>query len=325
MESTLRDATFRFVETNGIRMRLAEMGDGPLVILAHGWPDSWLSWRHQMRALADAGYRAVAPQMRGYGETDAPERVEEYDSEHLAGDLVGLVQALGASSCHLVGHDWGSMVAAATAQFHPEALTSLTLMSVPHTPGSPVPPLSIFRELFGDDFFYVTYHNEPGGIAEAEYDADPAGLLRRLFASPDQPRAEPAVTDPKRRAGGWIPRLGLPHELPSWLTPAEFDEMVAAFEHSGFRGGVNYYRNFDRNWELSEPFAEARLPMPAMFVAGAEDMVIGGQTEADLRATMIQTCADLRGVHLIPGTGHWVQQEAPDAVSRLLLDFLRDL
>lgn len=325
MESTVRDAGFRFVETNGIRMRVAEMGDGPLVILAHGWPDGWLSWRHQMRALAAAGYRAVAPQMRGYGETDAPEEVGSYDSEHLAGDIAGLVGSLGETSCHLVGHDWGSMVAAATAQFHPEALASLTLMSVPHTPRSPVPPLSIFAELFGDDFFYINYHNEPGGHAEAEYDADPAGLLRGLFASPDQPRAEPTVTDPKRSAGGWIPRLGVPHELPSWLTEDEFAEMVDAFERAGFRGGVNYYRNFDRNWEHAEPFADTKLPMPVSFIAGAQDMVVGGQSAADLESVMRQTCADLRGVHLIPGTGHWVQQEAPDQVNRLLLDFLGNL
>lgn len=187
---------------------------------------------------------------------------------------------------------------------------------------SPVPPLSIFTELFGDDFFYVNYHNEPGGIAEAEYDADPAGLLGGLFASPDQPRAAPLVTDPERAAGGWIPRLGVPHELPTWLTPDEFAEMVAAFERSGFRGGINYYRNFDRNWELSAPFADTKLSMPVSFIAGAEDMVVGGQSAVDLESVMGQTCADLRSVHLIPGSGHWVQQETPETVSRLLLDFL---
>lgn len=312
----------RFVETNGIRLRVAEMGEGPLVVLAHGWPDSWISWRHQLRALADAGYHAVAPQMRGYGLSDAPEDVAAYDVAHLAGDIVGLIDALGSGPAHLVGHDWGSMAAAGTAQLHPEALRSLTLMSVPFMPRPPAPPLSIFAELFGDDFFYILYHNEPGGVAEAEYDADGRTFLRRLFCSPDTPRAEPELTDPKRTAGGWIPRLGEPLEPPRWLSDDEFDAMVALFEHAGFRGGVNYYRNMDRNWELLAGHDGTRVPMPTMFLAGDQDMVVAGRSPADLRAQMEQTCADLREVTLLPGPGHWVQQEMPEDVNRHLVAFL---
>ena len=325
MSSTMTDARFRDIRTNGIRMKIAEMGEGPLVVLAHGWPDSWLSWRHQLRALAAAGFHAVAPQMRGYGESDAPAEVEAYDIEHLAGDLAGIVDAVGSTRAHLVGHDWGSMAAAGAAQFHPDAFASVTFMSVPHMPRPPSPPTSIFAEMFGDDFFYILYHNEPDGIAEAEYDGDPAGLLRRLFASPDAERADPAVTDPKRAAGGWIPRLGQPAGLPDWLAPDEFDEMVALVERSGFRGGVNYYRNMDRNWSLTERFDGTRLPMPVQFVGGDQDMVIVGRSVEDLRAAMETTCADLRAVHLVAGSGHWVQQEDSDAVNEHLLTFLADV
>ncbi len=323
--SPVDGVTFRFIETNGIRMRIAEAGEGPLVVLAHGWPESWYSWRHQLTALAAAGFHAVAPDMRGYGGTDKPDAVEAYDITELAGDVVGILDALGAERAHLVGHDWGSIAAANTALFRPERLESLTLMSVPYTGRPDRPPLQIFTELFGDDFFYILYHNEPGGIAEAEYDADPRGLLSRMYLSPDSPRHEPEVTDPKRAAGGWIPRLGAPKELPAWLTAADLDHIVATFERSGFRGGVNYYRNFDRNWELTESFAGAAIQVPTAFIAGAQDMVIGGADESALRATMGSTVADLRDIVLIPEVGHWVQQEAPEETSEALLAFVRSV
>ncbi|MEM7142573.1 MAG: alpha/beta hydrolase [Actinomycetota bacterium] len=321
MTSPMPDAVVHVIETNGIRMHVAELGSGPLVVFAHGWPDSWLSWRHQMRAVAGSGYRAVAVEMRGYGETDSPADVGSFDLRHLADDIAGVIEHFGGGPAHLVGHDWGAMVAAGVAQFHPERLSSLTLLSVPFAPRTDVPPLEVFAELFGDAFFYITYHNEPGGVAEAEYDADPRGLLRRLHASPDAPRATPEVEDPRRSAGGWIPRLGEPLATPAWLSDDEFDYLVSRFEIAGFRGGVNYYRNMDRNWELTAD-TTAPVPMPTLFLAGDQDMVVMGRSVDDLRSTMEQTCADLRDVVLVPGPGHWVQQEAPEAVNEVLLGFL---
>jgi len=312
----------RSIVTNGISMRVASAGEGPLVVLAHGWPDSWYSWRHQLTGLAAAGYRVVAPDMRGYGETDKPASVEAYDIEQLTGDLVGVLDALDADRAHIVGHDWGSIVAAHTALFHPGRLHSVTLMSVPFTGRPASPPMAIFAELFGDDFFYVLYHNEPGGVAEAEYDADPRGLLFRLYQSPDAPREPPAVTDPARAAGGWIPRLGAPLGLPHWLSAADLDYVVGLFESAGFRGGVNYYRNFDRNWELTEPWAGEAIDVPALFVAGAADQVIGGADADRLREMMASTVHDLRDVVLLDGAGHWVQQEAPQSTTGALVDFL---
>lgn len=323
-DSPVAGVSLRFIETNGIRMRIAEAGAGAdrVVLLAHGWPESWYSWRRQLTALAAAGYHAVAPDMRGYGETDAPEPVEAYDAATVAADLIGVFDSLGVERGHLVGHDWGSMIAAHTALFHPERLRSLTLMSVPYGGRPPAPPTAIFAELFGDDFFYILYHNEPGGIAEAEYDADPRGLIHRFYQSPDAPRAEPEITDPRRTAGGWIRRMGEPEALPAWQTQADLDYVVGEFERAGFRGGVNYYRNMDRNWERTADLADPSITTPTLFVAGDHDMVISGADADALRDRMAMSVPGLRDVVLIPHVGHWVQQEAPDSTNDALLGFL---
>ena len=318
--------TFRFIETNGIRMRIAEAGsEGPLVLLAHGWPESWYSWRHQLKALADAGYRAVAPDMRGYGATDAPDPVDAYDAVHLADDMAGVLDALGESTAHMVGHDWGALAAVYSVLYHPERFSSLTLMSVPYRARSPQSPFEAVKAGFGDNFFYILYHNEPGGVAEAEYDSDPRGIISRLYLSPTSPREAPEVTDPKRAAGGWIPRLGAPMGLPDWLTQADLDYYVGQFENAGFRGGVNYYRNFGRNWEITADLADPQIHVPTLFVAGEKDVVIGGADAETLKGMMAGTVADLRNVVLIPEVGHWVQQEAPEATNDAMLKFLADL
>ncbi|HEV7691999.1 MAG TPA: alpha/beta hydrolase, partial [Hyphomonadaceae bacterium] len=169
------------------------------------------------------------------------------------------------------------------------------------------------------------YHNEPGGAAEKEYDLDPRGLLSGLYTSKDTPVDPPAVTDPKRTAGGWIPRLGRPKQLPPWLTQADLDYFVSQFEHAGFRGGVNYYRNFDRNWEITPQLTGARIKVPVAFIAGVDDIVIRGAKEDALRTTMSRVADDLRRVTLVPGAGHWVQQEKPQEVNAFVLDFLKGL
>ncbi len=314
----------QYLDVNGIRMRVMELGEGPAVLLAHGWPESWYSWRHQLTALAAAGYRVIAPDMRGYGGTDAPAEVDAYNIRVLAADMVGVLDALGLEAAHMIGHDWGAIVAAHAVLLHPARFRSLVLMSVPYGGRGPAPPLQGMRARTGENFFYIVYHNEPGGVAEAEYDADPYGLLSRLYLSPDSPRDAPAVTDPKRSAGGWIPRLGAAQGLPSWLTQADLDYYVRQFSQRGFRGGVNYYRNFDRNWEITAD-VEPVIRRPTLFVAGDQDVVIGGADVAALRARMAESVPDLRDVVLIPGVGHWVQQEAPGETNSAVLNFLQAL
>jgi pimeloyl-ACP methyl ester carboxylesterase len=324
-ESLLPGISFQHIESNGISMRVAEMGEGPAVLLAHGWPESWYSWRHQLKGLSEAGYRVLAPDMRGYGETDAPEAVEEYNVVTLVADMVGVLDALGIEQATMVGHDWGAPVAAHSVLLHPERFNGLILLSVPHRGRGPAPPLAGMRANFGDDFFYMLYHNEPGGVAEAEYDSDPRGFLSRIYQSPDAERDPPEITDPKRAAGGWIPRIGAPKGLPDWLTQADLDYYVSQFERAGFRGGVNYYRNLDRNWALTEHLAGAQVTVPTLFIAGEQDLVIAGASTEALETAMAGAVPDLRGVELFPGIGHWVQQEAPEATNAAMLEFLDGL
>lgn len=321
----MKGVTFRRIKSNGINMRIAEMGDsGPLVLLAHGWPESWYSWRHQITVLAKAGYRVVALDMRGYGETDAPAEIGAYDIERLTADMVGILDALGEETAIMVGHDWGSIVAWYSVMMYPKRFTALIAMSVPYGGRPKQSPLAYWQEKFGDNFFYILYHNEPG-VAEAEYDSDPRGLLSRLYVSPKSPREAPIITDRIRSAGGWIGRLGAPKDLPDWLTADDLDYIVSQFENAGFRGGVNYYRNFHRNWEITENLADARVKVPTLFIAGEKDVVIAKATTEALTHTMSRVVDDLRDVVLIPEIGHWVQQEAPERTNAVILEFLRGL
>lgn len=322
--SPVEGVSLRFIESNGIRMRIAEAGEGPLVLFAHGWPESWYSWRHQLQALAAAGYHAVAPDMRGYGETDKPTTVSDYDIVHTAGDMVGVLDALGEETAIMVGHDWGAIVAWNSVLLHPERFTAVIAMSVPLRPRGPQKPTERMKATYGDNFYYILYHNESGGVAEAEYDSDPRGILSRMYLSPDSPRQAPTITNRKRSAGGWIGRRGAPLGLPNWLTAADLDYYVSQFEHAGFRGGVNYYRNMDRNWEITEHLDGASIKVPALFIAGERDGVISGASADELENTMASKVSNLE-VLLIPGIGHWVQQEAAEATNAAMLEFLNKL
>ena len=327
MDTMLIDGVnFRFIEANGIRMRIAEAGDsGPLILLAHGWPESWYNWRHQITYFANAGYRVVAPDMRGYGKTEAPEAVDEYDIRKLTGDMVGILDTLNEETAVMVGHDWGAIVAWHAVLIHPDRFSALVAMSVPYGGRPPVSPMMGWRNTFKDNFFYILYHNEAGGVAESEYDSDPMGLISRLYLSPQSPRQAPEVTEPARSAGGFIGRLGAPTGLPDWLTQADLDYVVTEFESSGFRGGVNYYRNFQRNWEITEDLSNTKVEVPTLFVAGEQDVVIAGASKEQLTGSMGRAVDDLRGVVLLPGIGHWVQQEAPDEVNQIMSDFLTEI
>ena len=316
--------TLRFIKTNGIKLRIAEMGKGPLVILVHGWPESWYSWRHQLPALAAAGYRAVAPDMRGYGKSDKPQAVEDYDIQHLTADLAGIVDALGEKEAILIGHDWGAIVSWQAMLFYPQRFKALVAMSVPYSGRPSQSLIQSLRQSRGDNFYYILYFQEPG-VAEKEFDSDPRAILSRLYLSPDSPRESPVVTDPKRAAGGWIPRLGSPKGLPSWLTQTDLDYYVAEFKQAGFRGGINYYRNFHRNWETTPQFTDVKISAPVLFLAGDMDGVIRGATVDALTASLKNAVRGLQSVKLIANTGHWVQQERPSETNEAILQFLKGI
>lgn len=312
------------VQVNGIRMRIAEQGEGPLVLLLHGFPETWYSWRHQLQALADAGYRAVAPDLRGFGGTAAPAEIDAYDILDLSGDIQGLVDHLGEKKAVLVGHDWGGVVAWGCSLLDPERYTAFVSIGVLLAPAPDQPPIELTRAAFGDNFHYTLYFQEPG-VAEAELDADPEGFLKRVLVSPDTPLDPPLISDPKASAGGVIGRQGMPRELPPWLSQKDLDHYVVEFTGTGFRGGLNYYRNFDRTWEIIHKAKLTTITVPVFFIGGEKDEALGGQDAAAIESLARLAASDVRGVHLLANAGHFVQQERATDVNALLIDFLKSI
>jgi pimeloyl-ACP methyl ester carboxylesterase len=314
----------RFAQVNGIKMHYAEQGHGPLVILVHGFPESWYSWRHQLPALAAAGFHVVAPDMRGYGQTEAPPEIASYTIMHLVGDVTGLVTMLGEKQAIIVGDDWGATVAWNAALLRPDMFPAVVAMSVPYRPRGPVPPLRALRDA-GLYTYYWLYYQDPG-VADAEYDRDPRTSLRRRMytlsgdAPPDRP--DPFILKPGK---GALDSTIEPEHFPSWLTEADLDYMTADLKRTGFRGGLNWYRNHDRNWELLAPWSGQPVLQPALFIAGAKDPVIASATGATPLAAMKTTVPNLKRQVIIEGAGHYVPQERPQEVNAALIEFLRDI
>ncbi len=317
----MTDLPSRTVATNGVELNVIDAGDGYPVVLAHGFPELAYSWRHQVPALVDAGYRVLAPDQRGYGRSTRPEAIEDYDIIHLTDDLVGLLDDIGAERAVFVGHDWGSMVVWQMAQLHPDRVAGVVGMSVPFLPRGPMGPVTMMRQVMGDNFFYILYFQEPG-VADKELGDDPARTMRRLLAGLTM--AEGATPDPSAFANdgrGFVDRMPEPDGLPDWLTQEELDHYVAEFSRTGFTGGINWYRNFDRNWELTPQLAGAHVTMPSLFVGGKQDPVLLMSPPSVGHSFLDQH----RGDVLIDGAGHWVQQEKPADVNTALLDFLASL
>jgi pimeloyl-ACP methyl ester carboxylesterase len=314
----------RTIETNGLRMRIAEQGTGPLVLMCHGFPESWYSWRHQLPALAAAGFHAVAPDMRGYGGTDAPEAIDQYTLLHLVGDMVGVLDALGESTAVIAGHDWGAPVAWHAALLRPDRFRGVVGLSVPFRPRGTVRPTTVMPQT-DDAIFYQLYFQEPG-VAEAELERDPRATIRKLLftGSGDSPGREAGIGMVPRR-GGFLDHAVTPDALPGWISEADIDVFAAEFKRTGFRGGLNWYRNIDRNWSLLAGFAGARVMPPALYVAGDRDLVVSFRGMDQLLPNLSKFIPNLRGTVMLPGCGHWTQQERPAEVNAALLDFLKSL
>jgi pimeloyl-ACP methyl ester carboxylesterase len=293
----------RRVATNGIELHVVEEGEGPLVVLCHGFPELAYSWRAQIPVLAGAGYHVLAPDMRGFGGSSAPPQVEAYDIVTLCGDLCGLLDVLGERAAIFVGHDWGANVVWQLATLEPERVRAVAGLSVPFVPRAPAPPLPIMRRHLGEDF-YIVWFQEPGVADEAL-----ARDVRRTLTTSRQWTAQWAHEDPR------------PPRRPAWLTEHDLDVYVEAFERTGFTGGLNWYRNIDRNWELTEAVAERRVEQPALFLTGELDAVRSFMPAEAMHGWV----TDLRAEIVVPGAGHWVQQQAPEEVNAALLDFLQEL
>ncbi|HEX3914914.1 MAG TPA: alpha/beta hydrolase [Steroidobacteraceae bacterium] len=321
----MNELAHRTVEANGIRIHLAEQGSGPLVLLCHGFPESWYSWRHQLPALAAAGFHAVAPDMRGYGLTDRPAEIERYTLLHLVGDMVGVIDALGEKSAVIAGHDWGAPVAWHAALMRPDRFRAVVGLSVPYRPRGGVAPTSVMPQNEAASF-YQLYFQQPG-IAEAELEADTRVSLRKILysGSGDVPRSHGGPVGMVPRSGGFLTRMQNPEMLPAWLEDADVDFYTGQFEHSGFRGGLNWYRNIDRNWELLAPFAGAMVTVPALYIAGELDLVVAFPRMKELIADLARHIPKLRGSMMLPGCGHWTQQERAREVNDAMIGFLRGL
>jgi pimeloyl-ACP methyl ester carboxylesterase len=326
----MSEPSHRSVEANGIRIHIAEQGSGPLVLLCHGFPESWYSWRHQLKALAEAGFHAVAPDMRGYGQSDRPAEVERYSLFHLVGDMIGVLDALGEKNAVIAGHDWGAPVAWHAALLRPDRFRAIIGLSVPYRPRGSVAPTTVMPQN-ADASFYQLYFQKPG-VAEAELEADARASLRKILysGSGDVPRRHPPGSAPSGvgmvpRAGGFLTRMPSPEILPEWLSEADVEYYAGQFQQSGFRGGLNWYRNIDRNWELMAPFAGACVTVPALYMAGDLDLVVSFPRMKEVIADLPRFIPQLKASIMLPGCGHWTQQERPNEVNKAMIEFLRGL
>jgi len=313
----------RFIETNGIRMHLAEAGSGPTVLLCHGFPECWYSWRHQLEALAAAGYRAIAPDMRGYGQTDKPDAIDQYTLLHLTGDMVGLLDAIGTDQAVVVGHDWGAPVAWRCALFRPDRFRAVVGLSVPFQVRGPNRPSTVMPRT-EKQRFYQLYFQTPG-VAEAELEKDVHNAIKTtLFAlSGDAPVEDPASLAMLPSEGGWLDGKPTTQSLPKWLTDNDIEFYVEEFKRTGFGGGLNWYRNIDRNWELLAPWSGAKVQVPALYVVGDRDGVYRSPNWNHLIPSLKQFVPLLRETIVLKGCGHWTQQERAKDVNNALLEFLK--
>jgi pimeloyl-ACP methyl ester carboxylesterase len=313
----------RQIETNGISLHIAEAGDGPLVLMLHGFPELWYSWRHQLTALADAGYHAVAPDVRGYGDSDKPPAIEDYTMKKMIADYVGLLDALGEDQAVVVGHDWGSPMAWNSAALHPDRYRAVVGLSVPYLPRGPMPPLQMMKAMFQNNFFYILYFQEPG-VAEAEFEEDVRRSLRLFtWGASGEARAisgfgtamvnKPA--DSKLFDGA--PEV---EGVPPWMTEDDLSVYTAAFEKSGFRGPINRYRCMDLDHEQLTELQDKTIQQPALFIYGEADGVMSFAPMDPMK----QLVPNLKIVSF-PGIGHWTQQEKPKETNEALIAFLNGL
>jgi len=304
-----------FVDSNGIRMAVYEEGAGPAVIMVHGFPELAYSWRYQMPALASAGFRAIAPDMRGYGETDAPSGVEQYCMAELIGDLHGLLDALEIECATFIGHDWGALILWHMAMLAPERIEKLIILNIPHYPRSPIDPIEVFRQRFGDDFYIVNFQDSDE--ADRAFASDPAHFFNMMMRKNQVSREQFEQLPPQARV------LSLLHVMARTeaggdplLTDSERDYFANAFTRSGFTNPINWYRNWTRNWRALEDIDQV-INIPTLFIGAVDDIVIAPEhieamkpLVADLTIEMLEPC------------GHWTQQERPEEVNRIVIDRL---
>ncbi len=326
MSSILDRIQFQNVPTNGVELRIATVGEGPLVVMVHGFPESWYSWRHQMGPIADAGYQVVAVDVRGYGGSSKPQAVEAYDMESLTGDVAGLIPALGRDRGLRGGSGWGGPIGWTPGLGHPDRVSAVAGLSVPYLGAGPAPFIDIVKQVFTANgrFFYQVYFQDEG-VGEAELEADVRGALRRFYYAISGDAPDGTWPTDKPHGATLLDRLPDPDPFPAWLTDADIDYYVNEFTQSGFRGPLNRYRNHHRDFAFLGARPDQRIHQPALYIAGTRDLVLKMLPGKDMVAGMKSLVPNLSGAELLDGIGHWTQQEAPDEVTRRLLDWLSDI
>jgi pimeloyl-ACP methyl ester carboxylesterase len=320
----MSEITHRFINTNGIKMHIAECGTGPLAVLCHGFPELGYTWRHQLPALAEAGFHAVAPDQRGYGQTDRPARVEDYNIFNLVGDIVGLVHALGEEKAIIIGHDWGSNVAAQCALLRPDMFYKVALLSVPFMPrlGGNTLPTDIMKKVYGEEVFYQILFQEPGKVEEDIAGVGAYRVMRgSLYGNSGNPPPDQRWKFTYKKDEKFTDHLVLPDILPDWLTEEDVDYFAAEYGRSGFSGGLNWYRNIDFNWKTTPFLDGAKLLQPTIYLAGDADPVLTMFKGAV--KSMPQNVPGLKQMTIFPGVGHWINQERVAECNDLILDFLK--
>ncbi|MFJ4655406.1 alpha/beta fold hydrolase [Nocardia sp. NPDC088792] len=318
------ELTHRTLDTGDIRMHVAEQGEGRPVIFCHGFPHTWYVWHKQVAAVAAAGYRALAPDLRGYGRTDVPENVEAYTNEAVIGDLLALLDDIGESKAVFVGLDFGAQLVWELSLRHPERVAGVVVLNNPFAPRPPRAPSAFWTKAAERHFLHLSYFQEPG-VADAELAARPREFLARVYYSLsgdyhylDTWKNPPGI--------GYLEALPQAPALPwPWLTEADFDTLAQDFERTGFTGGLNWYRNLDRNWELTAAYADAKVEVPTFFLYGENDPDMEGFSGRDPLATLRANVVDLRQVIEVPSAGHLVQLERPEVVSTFITTAVKSL
>ncbi len=314
---------FTTVQNGNTALRVATTGSGPLILCIHGWPELWVSWRHQMEHFSKLGFTVAAMDVRGYGGSAKPTEIEAYRLTELCGDAAAVIDALGGGSAIVFGHDWGAPIAWNTARLYPEKVRAVAGMSVPYTPVGPTSSVDLWKQLYADRFFYQNYFQNPG-VAEAEFGRDSAASLRMIyFALSGQ--AEGAFLAPKPVDATFLDGLVDPDPFPAWMSAEELGMYAEAIEAGGWYGPLNRYRaqELDSSELGSRP--DPMLTQPATFIGGELDPVRNFVPGLDIFSFAPAACSDFRGSVIIPGVGHWVQQEAPVEVNAALQAFVESL
>jgi len=307
----------RFVESNGIRMAVFEQGEGPAAIMVHGFPELAYSWRHQIPALADAGFRAIAPDMRGYGQTDSPSGVECYAAAELIQDLQGLLDALHLERAVFIGHDWGALVLWQMAMLAPDRIEQLIILNIPHIPRPPVDPIELMRSKFGDDFYIVNF--QQSDEADIAFAAEPEHFFDVMMRKNRVTRAEFDQLPPQMKVLSLLKAVAREESGGEpLLSDQDRAYFVNAFTQSGFTNPINWYRNWTRNWKALEGVDQV-IEVPTLFIGAADDVIISPEQIEAMRPWVSELT-----IQMLEPCGHWTQQERPDDVNRLIIDWLRD-